>query len=359
MDNPTVKRAGTDTANGESLPTFNEAGKRFVADTCQPLVAAAQAGRVQLCAAGRGGYPGRRLPPEELEGLRSIGFWNVGNNQDWGLPPHRNEGVEISYLASGQTHITIEGHERTLLHDELMITRPWQEHRIGNPNIGACKLVWMIIDLGVRRPHQEWRWPSWTLLSRQDLSDLTCFLRQNEQYVWKGTAELRLCFDRLTRTLQESEQSAQYSRLAVLVNEVLLGLLDMFRNQEITLKESLTSSERTVRMFLTELEHTLDQKWTLDSMAESCHMGVTQFVHYFRKVTNLTPAHFLSRVRLEKSKTLLKQKPEQSITDIAFACGFSSSQYFAGTFRKEFAVSPREFREQQSAKPGRRHGQLL
>ena len=128
-----------------------------------------------------------------------------------------------------------------------MITRPWQEHRIGNPNIGACKMVWTIIDLGVRRPHQEWRWPSWTLLTRQDLSDLTCFLRQNEQYVWKGTAELRLCFDRLTRTLQESEQSAQYSRLAVLVNEVLLGLLDMFRNQEVPLKESLTSSEPLVR----------------------------------------------------------------------------------------------------------------
>ena len=100
---------------GNLSRTFNDAGKHFVADTCQPLVAAAQAGSVQLCAAGRGGYPGRRLPPEELEGLHSISFWNAGNNQDWGLPPHRNEGVEISYLASGQTHITIEGHERTLL----------------------------------------------------------------------------------------------------------------------------------------------------------------------------------------------------------------------------------------------------
>ena len=74
----------------------------------------------------------------------------------------------------------------------------------------------MIIDLGVRRPHQEWRWPSWTLLSRQDLSDLTCFLRQNEQYVWKGTAELRTVFRPAHPDAVGIGTEAQYSRLAVL-----------------------------------------------------------------------------------------------------------------------------------------------
>ena len=333
-------------ANAETPASFCDAGKYYLADTCQPLVEAAQAGRVQLCAQGRGGYPGQRLPADELGGLCSIGFWNAGPNQTWGLPPHRNEGIEISFLASGQTHASVEGREQLLLHDDLMITRPWQEHCIGNPQIDACKLVWVIIDVEVRRPHQEWRWPSWTLLSRQDLSDLTCFLRQNEQYVWRGTEELRHSFARITKTLQDSAQGHPYSRLAVLVNEVLLGLVEMFREQDVPLKESLTSSERTVRIFLKELKDTLDQKWTLDGMAESCHMGVTQFVHYFRKVTNLTPAHFLSRARLEKSRELLVEQQAQSITDIAFACGFSSSQYFAGAFHKEFGCSPREFREQ-------------
>ena len=281
--------------------------------------------------------------------MRSIGFWNAGPNQNWGLPPHRNEGIEISFLVSGQTHITVEGHQQVLLHDELMITRPWQEHCLGNPSIGPCKLVWIIIDVGVRRPHQQWRWPLWVLLSRQDLADLTCFLRQNEQYAWNSTAELRHGFKRLVKTLEDSARGNHYSRLAVLVNEVLLGLVDMFRRQKIPLKESLTSSERTVRIFLDELKQALDQKWSLDAMAESCHMGVTQFVSYFWKATNLTPAHFLGLARLQRSKELLLQQPDRSITEVAFACGFSSSQYFAGTFHRQFGCSPREFREKNLA----------
>jgi AraC family L-rhamnose operon regulatory protein RhaS len=339
-----VPRTG---AQEDAPATFHNAGTEFVADTCQPLVAAAQAGRVQLCARGRAGYPGKRLPKEELEGLCSIGYWNAEFQQDWGLPPHRNEGIEISYLASGLTDVTIEGQHKLLHHDELLITRPWQEHAIGNPNIQPCRLVWVIIDVQVRRPHQEWRWPAWTLLSRKDISELTCLLRQNEQYIWAGTTALRQAFSRLRRALEASTEN-NCSLLAVLVNEVLLGLLEMFRQSNVPLKESLTSSERTVRIFQKELEGALDQPWTLDAMAESCHMGVTQFVHYFRTVTNLTPAHFLARARLEQAKRLLLSDPGRSVTDIAFACGFNSSQYFSSVFRKEFGSSPRGFRSQAS-----------
>jgi AraC-like DNA-binding protein len=32
-----------------------------------------------------------------------------------------------------------------------------------------------------------------------------------------------------------------------------------------------------------------------------------------------------------------------SVTEVAFACGFSSSQYFATLFRRRFKASPKEF----------------
>jgi AraC family L-rhamnose operon regulatory protein RhaS len=340
-----------DRRGGERPAVYREAGRVYKADTCESLIDAAAKGSVRLRALGRGSYPGERLQAGDLTGLRSIGFWDAGPNQTWGLKPHRNEGLEITFLSSGHTPIMIEGHEESLAHDQLMITRPWQEHRIGNPNIGACKLGWIIIDLGVRRPHQEWRWPPWIVLCPQDLADLTCFLRQNEQYVWNGTPDMRRCFLRLIQALDNEHPDRNCSRLAVLANELLICLLEMFRSQEVTLRESLTSSERTVRMFLKELEGSLDEQWTLDSMAESCHMGITQFVSYFKKVTNLTPANFLSRARLEKARALLAVDSDRSITDIAFACGFSSSQYFAGVFHKHFGCSARDYRQQRQGRP--------
>jgi hypothetical protein len=34
----------------------------------------------------------------------------------------------------------------------LTVTRPWQLHRVGNPNGTACRLHWIILDRGIRRP---------------------------------------------------------------------------------------------------------------------------------------------------------------------------------------------------------------
>jgi AraC-like DNA-binding protein len=41
---------------------------------------------------------------------------------------------------------------------------------------------------------------------------------------------------------------------------------------------------------------------------------------------------------------MLRQEPTQSITAIAAACGFATSQYFATIFRREMGLSPRSFR---------------
>jgi AraC-like DNA-binding protein len=331
------------------LATYRAAGRTFVADSCRPLVAAAAAGSVKLCAFGRAGYPGHRLPPNELPGLSSVGYWDAAAPQHWGLPRHRNEGIEISFLTSGQIAARIEDRPELLRHDEFLITRPWQPHALGDPHVGASRLIWLILDVGIRRPHQEWRWPSWLVLSRTDLLELTRYLRQNEQFIWPGTADIRRCFLGIAQAIEHPKSAGFVSRLTILINEVLLAVLDHFRIRRIPLRASLTTAERTLRQFLEELANTLGDPWTLERMAASCHMGVTQFVHHFRRTTNLTPARYLMQARVQQACRLLGGEPQRRITDIAFACGFSSGQYFANVFTQQMGCSPRDFRARQQS----------
>ena len=281
-----------------------------------------------------------------LAGVRSVGYWDAGPKQRWGLPVHRNEGIEIAFMASGQTPVFVESNRQTLAHDQFMISRPWQPHQIGDPCIGSSKLIWFILDVGVRRPHQTWTWPAWVILNHEDLGFLTRCLRQNEQYVWSGSEEIRRCFLGIAQAVNEDRDGSRCSRLAVLINEALLALLEMFREQKIPLRESLTSAERTLRLFLGELALALDQRWTLESMAESCHMKVTQFVHHFRKLTNMTPTKYLNHARIEQACDLLVRRPDATITEIAFGSGFSSSQYFANVFSRQMRCTPRDYRRQ-------------
>ena len=97
------------------------------------------------------------------------------------------------------------------------------------------------------------------------------------------------------------------------------------------------------------LGHALGEPWTLEMMAASCHLGVTQFVHHFRQATNLTPAHYLAKARVNRASQLLISDPQRPITDIAFDCGFSSSQYFTNVFTRQAGCSPRQFRSKQMA----------
>jgi AraC family L-rhamnose operon regulatory protein RhaS len=49
--------------------------------------------------------------------------------------------------------------------------------------------------------------------------------------------------------------------------------------------------------------------------------------------------------RLEMSKKILSDQPEMNISDIAYLCGFSTSQYFATMFKKHEKCTPLEYRK--------------
>jgi AraC family L-rhamnose operon regulatory protein RhaS len=54
---------------------------------------------------------------------------------------------------------------------------------------------------------------------------------------------------------------------------------------------------------------------------------------------------YLANCRVEAARALLRSEPARSITDIGFACGFQSNQYFTAVFRRRMGLSPREFRK--------------
>jgi AraC-like DNA-binding protein len=334
------------------IPIFDFLGQQHRADDCRPLVEAADAGRVRLSACVHGHYPGQKLPRNMLRGLKSVGYWDANHDQNWGLDWHRNEGIELTFLETGGLDFGVEdGAERLsylLRPNHLTITRPWQQHRIGSPNVTAGRLHWLILDVGVRRPDQTWRWPPWIVLTKQDLDELTHMLRHNEQPVWQGNDEMLECFKRIGAIVEQQDTQKCVSKLTVLINELLLLLLERLRSQEMVLDESLSDTRRSVAMFLDDLSRNINMlgyDWSVRELADSCGLGETRFIHYCRQLKNMTPAKFLNNCRLNAAAKLLVERPEMSITQTALVCGFSSSQYFATAFQRHHGISPSDYRK--------------
>ena len=327
-----------------SAATFRSSAELFHADTCAPLEAAARHGEVRIAALGRSSYPGRRLPANDLRKVRSVGFWDARGKQNWGLDWHRNEGIEFTFLAAGHLPFAVDRRTVTLEPGDLTITRPWQKHRVGDPHVTPSRLIWLILDVGVRRPNQSWRWPKWLLLSPQKLQRLTHRLRHNEQIAWRANPEIARCFEAIGVAAEARPASENLTRLKILINELLIALADLLDERRPRLNVNLSSAERTVKLFLAELALRADEPWTLETMAKQCGLGRSYFSHFCRKLTNRTPVDHLTVCRVEKACKLLQREPERSITNVAFDCGFNSSQYFATVFTKRFGVSPKEYR---------------
>ena len=324
---------------------FEGDGETYHADTCAPLVNAHRAGELEFKAWARGAYPGRRLPPGVLPQVSTIGYWDAAHDQTWGLGEHRNEGLEITYLANGHLGFRVDGQPYPLGPGCLTITRPWQPHSVGGPAVASSRLYWLILDVCVRQPHQAWKWPSWLVLSKEDLRDLTKLLRGNEHPVWAGTPVIGNGFMVIGKLLDEAcSGTLPVSRLGLAVNELLVGVHELLREQCPPRRPSLTRGERSVEMFLARLRDELSEPWTLEIMAERSGLGRTRFAHYCRKLTNLAPMAYLQHLRVEQAKHLLA-KTHASLTGIALDCGFGSSSYFSSVFRAAEHCSPSAYRE--------------
>lgn len=90
------------------------------------------------------------------------------------------------------------------------------------------------------------------------------------------------------------------------------------------------------------LKHISDSDLSIESI--SYEIGISR-VHLHRKIKelfNLTPSIYLRNVRLEYAATLLKGK-KISISEVAYAIGFSSHQYFSNCFKDYYGISPAEY----------------
>lgn len=97
-------------------------------------------------------------------------------------------------------------------------------------------------------------------------------------------------------------------------------------------------------MFLGELSEQTRVDWTLDSMAAECSLSRSQFSEYCKKITNMTPIEYLTRCRVDRAVVMLHENPGSTVTEVAFECGFKSSQYFSTVFRSLQGCSPTKVR---------------
>lgn len=95
------------------------------------------------------------------------------------------------------------------------------------------------------------------------------------------------------------------------------------------------------------MEESLETPLSRTELARACGTSVRQLERVMRQRLRDSPVSYYLKVRLLAARNLLFYS-DLRIQEIARACGFSSSQLFARSFRRQYRQAPREFRSAYS-----------
>jgi len=121
-------------------------------------------------------------------------------------------------------------------------------------------------------------------------------------------------------------------------------LHDHIRNSSELQRMALTAQSQAqhpkVSQAIRYAEARLDRSFRPDDVAGAVGLSNRQLSRLFRSALGESPARYFFRLRLERSRLLLR-RTAMPVLDISVACGFASQAHFSRSYRAEFGHPPR------------------
>lgn len=134
-------------------------------------------------------------------------------------------------------------------------------------------------------------------------------------------------------------------RIAMNALEALLLMCE-----QVNPNQNAHTIDARIRQAMDHVTRHLDQKITLDVLADLTGLSASRLGHRFREVVGVAPMEFVERQRIDRAKQLLTMT-SLSIKEISGQVGYETQFYFSLRFKKKTGKSPTTFRQQAISTP--------
>ena len=250
--------------------------------------------------------------------------------------PEYNESLTISFIRKG-----FFGYETFRRKDEvhagrLLISKPGYEHIAshidGQPDITT---VFEFTAAFFKEMQKQYKQAAW-FLKNNDIHSL--LLQSNPELDYLHSSIWKKVEKGIATNLQIDE----------MVIELLERVISVLTNSKPipaiadSLKQFHLATIENARAFIFE---NFSQDISLQQLAKHCLVSAFHFSRIFKAIMNISPHQYLIEIRLSHARALLTSS-DQSISEIAFSCGFNSTEHFATAYRQRFGESPSSWRKQ-------------
>lgn len=133
------------------------------------------------------------------------------------------------------------------------------------------------------------------------------------------------------------EEAETVDEMIELCRGIVLELTYAMDNQKIE-----NSYSPLIRECCAYIRRNIEEKLTVDSIAEALHFSDSYISHKFKEETNMTISDFILREKISEAKLLIKK--HVPISRVAQTLGFCSQSHFAKQFKRETGLSPSQYK---------------
>jgi AraC-like DNA-binding protein len=272
------------------------------------------------------------MPPRlGIDSLAMFGRYNYANAED-GLAEHTHlGGLEICHLVRGRQTYCIGKHSYHLRGDDVFLTMPDERHGTGGGPQEKGLLYWIIV---LNPPSTG---GSLLGLTEKESRALWRELKRSSRRHFPGTPEMKTQLDAILALLHG--RGTPLKKTAV-QNRIIAFLLELLTARERALAEQGTNRFAHV---ITHIESNLGDpgELTVDILSSIAKLSPSRFKALFKEKLGMPPAEYALRLRIEEARRRLAAG-DATVTGVAIDLGFSSSQYFASSFKRLTRMTPRE-----------------
>jgi two-component system response regulator YesN len=87
----------------------------------------------------------------------------------------------------------------------------------------------------------------------------------------------------------------------------------------------------------------VDDRLTLDVVARNVYLNPSYISHIFKKVTGINFTEFMTEVKIDRAKVLLRNE-ELRIRDVSATVGYGNQEYFSRIFKERTGYTPVDYR---------------
>lgn len=233
---------------------------------------------------------------------------------------HIHSNMELIYVAGGEVEATIDGRAMTIPADSFCMVLPWQVHSfVTRAYSRAMVLVFS---------------PRYVDMFVSAMAGYCCSAQ-----VFRADPDVRRLF---LKYLYEGPFPDD-----CLASCILLGLCHSLSAQCEKTPRAQEGRARGLYDVLQYISLHCADRLTLRDVADALGYSYYHLSHIFRDAVGLGFSQFLSMVRVSRAAALLRTGSD-SMTDVAFRCGFSSIRSFNRAFAQIMEMTPSEYRARNS-----------